>query len=176
MTGIQLIKEEIVNARETFEGTVADILEEHIHKDPGGKALTLAGAYAHLIFSEDMTINRLLQEKPPLYDNEWKDKTGVSAPLPQMGPNWNEEHAMWAKTVKVNLNKLRKYSKAVYAETDKYVGKLKNEDLDKKVNMGEWGEKTIAYLLYAYVIGHTNSLSGEISAIKGVFGVKGYSF
>jgi hypothetical protein len=42
--------------------------------------------------------------------------------------------------------------------------------------MGSWGKQTVAYLLYAYIIAHTNNLAGELSALKGVRGAKGYPF
>lgn len=176
MTALQLIKDELANARETFTGTVGDITAKQLHVDPGGKASTLAAAYAHLIFSEDVTIARLLQKKAPLYEIEWKDRTGASEPLPPMDENWSAANAKWVKQVKVNLDQLNTYAQAVYAATDAYVAGLKDEDLDKEVDLGGWGKKTVAYLLYAFIIAHTNQLSGEISALKGMQGATGYTF
>ncbi len=176
ITALQLIKEELQNARETFEGTVADVTPEQLSKDPGGKALTLGGTYAHLIFSEDAIVHGMLQGKPPLFATTWKDKTGASAPMPPMDEKWEKAHEEWAKTVQIDLPKLRDYSKAVYQATDGYVNSLKDEDLEKEIDLGSWGKKTVAQLLYGFIIGHANSLAGEISVLKGIQGAKGYPF
>jgi len=175
-SALQLFKDELQNARETFEGTVADVNEEQLHHHPGGKALPLGAVYAHLILSEDMTVQMYLQGKEPLYESSWKGKNGVSQPMAAMDENWATNNEKWAKSVKINLNQFRDYSKAVYAATDEYLNSLKEEDLEREVNLGSWGKKTVAYMLYAFVIGHMYSLTGEISALKGIQGAKGYPF
>jgi len=176
LTALKLIKDELKEARESFEGTVADINPDHLHQDPGGKALTLAAAYAHLIFSEDVIIHNLLKHQPALWETSWQAKTGASQPLPAMDKHWSKNHAKWAKTVKVDVTKLKKYAKAVYKTTDKYISGLTNKDLDKIVDLGEWGKKSIASILHGFIIAHTNNLTGEISALKGIRGAKGYPF
>lgn len=176
ITSLQLIKEEIKNAREVFEGTIANLTPELAHKDPGGKAMTIAGAYAHLIFSEDYIIHGMLQEVEPLFKTEFADKTGASALMPNMNnENFPEQHEEWYKNIKLELDKFKAYSQAVFKDTDKYIDTLKNEDLDKEINLG-WANKTVAYLLFAYIAAHMNNLTGEISALKGVLGAKGYAF
>jgi uncharacterized damage-inducible protein DinB len=176
MTTLDLLKAQIKNAREVFDGTANDIQDEHLHINPGGKALTLAATYAHLIFSEDAIVHGILQGKPSLSDTTWKDKTGASVPMPPMDANWQTAHEEWAKTVHVDLEQMKEYAKAVYAETDAYVNSLTESDLDREIDMGSWGKQTVAYLLYAYIIAHTNNLAGELSALKGVRGAKGYPF
>lgn len=175
MTALDLIKEEIKNARELFEGTVADLTEDQLHKDPGGVAIPLGATYAHLIFSEDMTVQTLLQGKTALSESEWKGKV-LSEPMAAMDENWSDNNFKWAKNVRINLQELREYSKAVYAATDEYVNSLKEEDLEKEIDLGSWGKKKLAEMFYSFLIGHTYSLSGEISALKGVQGLKGYPF
>lgn len=176
MTALALLKAQIKNARETFEGTAADILTDHVHKDPGGKAFPLGALYAHLIFSEDVIIQGMLQGKAPLSETSYKGKTGTSEPMPAMDAHWSENNEKWSKTVQVDLQELRAYAQAVYAATDAYVESITDTDLDTLIDLGDWGKKTVAELLYSFVIAHTNSLAGELSAIKGVHGVKGYQF
>lgn len=175
-TALQLLKDEITNARETFDGTMADVTVDMLHKDPGAKAFPLGATYAHLIFSEDAIVHGMLQGKAPLSETTFKDKTGASSPMPAMDENWAVENEKWSKSVKIDLEMMREYAKAVFAATDTYVETLKDEDLDKEVDLGSWGKKTIAYMLYAFVIGHTNSLAGELSVLKGIQGAKGYAF
>lgn len=175
-TALQLIKDELKSARETFEGTVADIVPDQLHKDPGGKAFPLGAVYAHLLFSEDVIVQGMLQGKTPLSQAAWKDKTGASQPMPAMDENWSVAHEKWSKTVQIDLAKLREFAKSVYAATDEYVNNLKDEDLEKEIDLGSWGKKKVADLLSGFIIRHTFSLAGEISVLKGIQGFKGYPF
>ena len=176
LTALQLIKEELKASREVFEGTAADILVKHLHKDPGGKAFPLAATYAHLIFSEDAIVHGMLQGKKSLSETTWKNKTGVDSVMPAMDDNYAKANEKWSKTVKMDLPKFRKYANAVHKATDAYVKKLKNSDLEKEVDLGSWGKRKVVFLLYEYIIGHTYSLAGELSVLKGIQGVKGYPF
>ena len=176
LTALQLIKDLIKDAHETFESTVADIQPKHLQLDPGGKAFPLAGTYAHLIFSEDMIVQQMIQGKPTLYQTTWKDRTGASAPIPAYDQNWETAHHQWAKTVTLDLDQFRQYSQAVYAATDAYVNSLTEADLETEKDLGPMGKRTVANLLYAFVAGHAYSLTGEISVLKGIQGSKGYPF
>lgn len=176
LTALQLIKDELKTARENFSGTVIDITPESIHKDPGGKALPIGALYAHLLMSEDITTHKFLQGKPTLFETDFKDKTGASEIMPPMDQDWEHAHEKWAKTVQIDLLKLKEYEKAVYEKTNLYIDSLSESDLEKEVDLGAWGKKTIVYMLSEFIIGHTFSVTGEISAIKGVHGSKGYQF
>lgn len=175
-TALQLIKSQIKSSREIFEGTAADVLDKDVHKDPGGKALPIGSVYAHLFFSEDAIVQGMMQGKTPLYKSSWKDKTGTDQPMPKMDAEWSVNNEKWARSVKIDLPELRKYGQAVYAATDQYVASLKDEDLEKELDLGAWGKKTIADMLLGFLVGHTFSLAGEISALKGIQGAKGYPF
>lgn len=176
LTALELLKDELKNARETFESTAADIKDEDLHKDPGGLALPLGATYAHLVFSEDVITHTMLQQKMPLFENTWKDKTGASSPMPPMDENYEKANREWAKSVKIDLSQMREYAQAVFAATDEFINSLKDEDLEREVDLGSWGKKTIAFMLSEYIVGHTFSLAGELSALKGVHGAKGYPF
>jgi uncharacterized damage-inducible protein DinB len=176
LTALQLLKEELANAHETFESTAADIKDEHVHKDPGGMAFPLGATYAHLVFSEDAIVSGMLQGKAPLFATDWKDKTGASSPMPAMDENWEKANSEWSKTVQVDLNQMREYAKAVYAATDAYLETLTEEDLEKELDLGPMGKQTVVHVIYSFLVGHANSLAGELSALKGVHGAKGYPF
>ena len=176
LTALQLIKDELKNARETFESTVADVTPEQLHTLPGGKALPLGAIYAHNILSEDAIMQGMIQGKAPLAATSWKDKTGVDKPMPAMDADWSKNNEEWSKSVQIDLPKLREFSKAVYSATDEYVNNLKEEDLEKEIDLGAWGKNTVVHLLYAFIIGHINNMTGEISVLKGIQGAKGYPF
>lgn len=58
------------------------------------------------------------------------------------------------------------------------MAKLKESDLEKEVDLtqvgfGKWSQGAF---LITFLIGHARDIMGEISAIKGVQGAKGYPF
>ncbi len=176
LTALDLLKEELKNAHEVFESTALDIRDEHLHKSPGGVAFPLAATYAHLVFSEDSILHEMLKGEPTLFDTTWKDLTGASQLMPPMDANYTEANKIWANSLKLDFPKFRQYAQAVFKDTEEYLNTLKDEDLEKERDLGAWGKKTVAFLYYEYIIGHTYSLAGELSALKGVHGVKGYPF
>ncbi len=176
LTALELLKEQLQSARELFSGTVADITTDQLHEDPGGKAFPLGATYAHLVFSEDVLVQQMIQHKEPLFKSSMKNKTGADKPMPEWDANWETTNHEWSKTVKIDLEMLKEYEKAVYTATDEYLSSISDEDLDHEVDMGEWGKYTIAKFLSNFIIGHLNNLTGEISVLKGVQGVKGYPF
>ncbi len=175
-TALALIREELKGAHDMLESVVVDIKPEDLQKDPGGKAFPLGSMYAHLIFSEDAIVNGMVQKKTPLFAGEWAAKTGASSPMPAMDADWSVNNEKWSKTVQIDLPALQAYAQAVYAATESYVATLTDEDMEKEIDLGDWGKKKLGLLLAGMVIGHTYSLTGEISAIKGVHGSKGYPF
>lgn len=177
ITAVKVLQGQIKEARETFEGTVADIKKGHLHTTPGGTALPLGSVYAHLLFSEDAIIHGMLKGKAPLLATAWKGKTGASKPMPSFeSTDWPKAHTQWSRTVRIDLPKLRNYAKAVYKATDAYMGSLKEKDLEKQIDLGPMGKRTVLQIINGFLIGHTYSLTGEISVLKGIQGAKGYPF
>lgn len=177
MTALELLKNQMKSAHDTFESTVADIQPENLHVIPKGTALPLGSIYAHLILSEDVLVQSLLLKKQPLFASSWTNKTGIDKPMPSWeSPEWSKENTEWARSVKIDLPQLREYSKAVYAATDEYLNSVKDEDLNTEIDMGVMGKFTLANFIAGLLIGHTFSLTGEISVLKGLQGLKGYPF
>src|SRR5205823_4934874 len=115
------------------------------------------------------------QGKKALFDTEWKGKTGVSEPHPY---EWTTEYPRWLKEVKIDTSKVHKYAKAVFAATEEYVASLSENDLQKRVDLSAYGmgESNVGHVLSAMIIGHANSIMGEISVLKGLQDLKGYPF
>ena len=60
----------------------------------------------------------------------------------------------------------------------KYLNTLTDANLTDDVDFTSWGigMKPLSWAISMVIIGHINNLAGEISAIKGVQGLKGYPF
>jgi hypothetical protein len=177
LTALQLLKDELKAAHDLFESTAADIKDEDLHKSSGGVAFPIGATYAHLVFSEDVILHSMIiGGNEPLYMTTFKDNTGASVPMPPMDENWETANREWSNSVQIDLAKMKEYTKAVFAKTTEYLNSLTDSDLEKEVDLGSWGKKTVAEMFWGFMTAHANQLAGEISALKGVHGSKGYPF
>jgi hypothetical protein len=127
----------------------------------------------HILLSEDYLIYSLLQQKEPLYMSEMKDKTGVEAFVP---PTDKSTFPAWTKNAKIDMEELNAYAEKIFAETEEYVKNLTDEDLQKEADLSVFGmgKSTVAFVIASVITSNLNLHTGEISAIKGVQGLKGY--
>ncbi|MEZ4715757.1 MAG: hypothetical protein R2851_06670 [Caldilineaceae bacterium] len=98
------------------------------------------------------------------------------------GQDWLERAAApgrddWDKQVQIDLDALRAHGQAVYADTDAYIGSLSDADLDQDLDLSAmgFGTQKLGWLL-GIMLSNIQWHTGEISAIKGVQGRKGYPF
>jgi hypothetical protein len=162
-----------------LEGTMADVTSEQAHFAPPGRANPIGATFAHLVCSEDMIINGMLQQRAPLSATSHGNKMGLSEPMPMPGtPDWSESYAAWARRVQVDLPALKAYAEAVYAATDAYLADLADTDLDRELDLTAvgFGKQKLGWMLNLLVLNHIGTETGEISALKGIQGAKGYPF
>ena len=171
MNGIEVMRSQIKASHDIVEGTAADLTDEQCHHKPGGKAHPIGATYVHLATSEDFIIN-MLRGQPPLMAGEWAGKVGASEPPPPFGG----DVFAWANSVKVDLGQAREYAKAVYQNTDDYVASLSDADLDREIDVPGFGKNPLAYYIGIAALIHPANHVGEISALKGVQGARGYPF
>lgn len=156
---------------ELLNMVTADLTSEQAAWIPPGVANPIGAQYAHAICAEDAIVKIVFQGRKPFYLTDWSGKTGVS------DPQWNATFE-WARSVKVDLPSLRAYAGVVAGETEKYITSLSDTDFDTSLDLTAFdvGEQTIGWALHALLIGHLHNMAGEISALKGLQGAKGYPF
>lgn len=154
------------------ESTIEGVSAEQLHWQPTGTALPLAASYAHTVLGEDMFINGKVRGQAPLAATNWAAKTGLSEmpPPPDQGA-WGD----WARRVRVDLPAFREYAKAVYESTDGWLAGLSPVDLDRIVESGFAGPQSVGWICNMMAI-HSANHTGEMAAIKGTQGLKGYPF
>jgi hypothetical protein len=152
---------------------MVDVTPEMAHWQPPGQAHPIGSLYAHMVISEDMLVNGLLQGGAPLYAGPWAGKTGL--PDPENAFNRTVD---WARAARVDLDATRAYAQAVYAATDAYLASLDEAALDRPMDLTQFGmgQMPLGDFVANLVLGHVRDLMGEISALKGVQGAKGYPF
>ena len=172
---IKRLLKDLKDAHTYVEQTMEGVTDEVASFSPGGTANPIAGTYAHLVFSEDFFNQFFLMNTKPLFESDWKDKTGISELQPT---DWQVAYPKWLKTVTIDTSKVHEYAKAVFDSTEKYVATLKDTDLEKSVDMSAFGmgSRSLGDFLGAMIIGHANNIMGEIAVLKGIQGLKGYPF
>ncbi len=172
---VTLLLDQLKEAHSNLDKTLDGVTNEIAAYQPEGKANPIAGTYAHVVMSEDFFVHGLLQGKPTLFDTRWKDKTGASEIQPT---EWETAYPKWLREVNVDIEQMGKYAKAVYAESEKYLESLTDEDLTKDIDMSMFGmgKRTVASVIHAMLISHMNQIIGEVSVLKGIQGLKGYPY
>jgi hypothetical protein len=155
-----------------LDGTIDGVDNELANKQTPGNDNPIGTTYAHHVLAEDAIVNGMLKGVQPLSEGAWKDRTGVSKPMSMSDP---EALADWYQTAQVDIPKVREFAKAVYSTSEEFITNANDDILIKEVDF--WGMKmNTATAFENFVIGHCNSIAGEISALKGVAGLKGYPF
>lgn len=151
-------------------GTIEGLDETSLHAAPGGLAHPIAATLAHLVTGEDRLVLGRAAGKETLSSTTWAGRTGVN-PLPPRG----EGYDVWVRSVRVDLPALKEYAHAVFAAVDEYLAGLTPEDLDRPFEFPPARVQNVGDLLSLAVL-HAANHTGEISAIKGIHGLKGYPF
>ncbi len=168
----QILTEQLQGAHGLLNMTLNGVTPEVASYAPTGMANSIADTYVHIIVSEDWLIHFLLQNKQPLFTSELKDKTGIeSFALPA-----DNAFPAWTKGAKINMEELKAYADKIFAISEAYVKNLTDENLQKEADLSAFGmgKSTVAFVISSIITSNLNLHTGEISAIKGVQGLKGY--
>jgi uncharacterized damage-inducible protein DinB len=95
----------------------------------------------------------------------------ASPPEPERGG----DYLTYYRAIRVDLAALHQYAQAVAAAAQDWLASLAPEDLERRVET-PIGELNLAQLLETFVVWHINAHCGEISALKGCQGARGYPF
>ena len=175
MNAIALLKAQTESAHGNLLAIFGDLSDADAHREPGGRAFSPAANFAHAVSIEDFFVNRVMRGRPPLMDSM---ETGLSSPLPGVTKTWPSDHDTWARALRVDLPTAVEYASHVFAATEIWLEGLSEPDLDAPVNLQMIGiaECPLGLAYNMLVISHGQNLAGEMSAGKGVLGLRGYPF
>ena len=156
----------------TLGQVLSDCSEDALNKSvPGAKINSIASIYAHTVIAEDVIVHAMMQGKPALAQAQgWEAKTGIT--FPGVPPMMTDE---WARALKMNLAPFQEYAAAVFAASDAYVAGLSDAEMERKVQ-GPAGETTVGWFVVNILATHVPQHTGEIAALKGIYGAKGLPF
>jgi hypothetical protein len=173
MNTIELVQYSLGNAFAILGQVTADLTQEQADWIPPGIANPIGGLYWHTISSADRIVHGWVMGEAPLSERDkWQEKVlTVSVPEPEHGG----DYLAYLRAIRVDLPALHEYSKAVAEAAQGWLASLSPEDLERKIDT-PIGELNLAQLLETFVIWHVNAHCGEISALKGCQGARGYPF
>jgi len=173
MNTVELTQYALGNAFDILAQVVADLTQEQADWIPSGCANPIGASYWHAVSGADEVMCRWVLGQEPLHQREgWQTKAlAVSVPEPE-NP---EGYLAWMQTIRVNLPALHEYARATAAALHGWLGSLTPEDLDRTIST-PIGEHNLAQVVETFITWHINAHCGEISALKGCLGAKGYPF
>ncbi len=167
MNGVQTLGASFQAAHNWYSGTVGDVTPEQAKHVPAGVVHPIGELAAHILHTEDGFVS-MLQGAPTIWESEgYGTKLGIAWVFAQ-------DHAV-ARAMQTTPADLAEYAAKVFAKTDAYVASLSDADLDREVEI--FGNKMpIGGALGGLLLANTFAHVGEISALKGLSGAKGYPF
>jgi uncharacterized damage-inducible protein DinB len=161
---IDFIRAQCGSAIEMLERSLEDLDDEIVRWEPGGNANTIGQILAHVISGQDLLIAEKLEATETLHRSGWAEKTGI--PL--------DRTQIWVKDAwQLNLDGFRGYEAAVLDQSRRYLEAMTPADLEREVAWIRGPEQPVSRLFQVIFINHALGHSGEISALKGIRGLKG---
>jgi hypothetical protein len=173
MNTVELVRYSLGSAFDILGQVTADLTQEQADWMPAGIANPIGALYWHTISGADEVVNGWCRGQAPLHQKDgWREKVlAVSVPEPGQG----EDQLAYMRALRVDVPALHEYARAVVEAAQGWLASLTPEDLERELET-PIGKLNVAQMLETFVIWHVNAHCGEISALKGCQGVKGYPF
>ncbi len=127
------------------------------------------GHHGHALYSQDMMVNEHVRQQPKVLETGgFVATTGLAAPEPSMSPEFLSQV--------FDVGALREYAAALFVQTAAFLESASPTDLDRLIAMPPKPPMDAATYLASFGVVHLAEHTGEISALKGVLGLKGLPF
>jgi hypothetical protein len=171
MNTVELLQYGLGNAFAILGQVTDDLTQEQADWTPPGIANAIGALYWHTISSTDYLVHNWCLGQAPLSQTAgWQDKVVVSS-----APEDEGDHGAAMRSVRVDLATMHEYAQVVAGATQSWLSTLSAGDLEQKMDT-PIGELSLAHLVQTFVIWHIDAHCGEISALKGCQGARGYPF
>jgi hypothetical protein len=173
MNTVELVQYSLGNAFGILEQVVADLTQEQADWTPPGIANPIGATYWHTVSSVDEIVCKWIKGEESLRQKGgWQEKV-LTVAVPE--PGHGEDYLAYMQAIRVDIAALHAYSKAVAEAIQCWLASLTPEDLARELET-PIGKLGVGQTLETFVIWHINAHCGEIAALKGCLGVKGYPF
>ena len=156
MDTVELLQFSLGAAFDILGQVTADLTQEQADWRPPGTANSITAVYSHILTYVDYGVQNYFIE---------------GQPQPQTVESRPDE--LWLRDVQADLSELHTYADQVRSKAQEWLSSLTPEDLEPRV-LTTAGEVNVGQAVALFLIWHINAHCGEISAIKGCQGLKGY--
>jgi hypothetical protein len=196
MNTVELIQYSLGFAFEVLEYVVSDLTQEQADWLPPGNAIPIGALYWHTVgyadqlvhewgmapfrhvtFEEWLEARRVkhdlgMGQAPLRHSAGWQEKVVIAlTPENPEDPYWDVRNVR--EGLRVDLPVLHDYARATAQTLQSWVASLTPEDLERTIPT-PIGDYNLGRYLEFFVIWHISVHCGEISALKGCQGLKGY--
>lgn len=163
------LKASFDRAHQLLDGTIADCTPDVLsHKPPCATIAPIGAIYAHVVVSEDILVNEVAGGGTTVIAGDrWGQKLGISDPVPFQTPG--------AVSLIADLTAFREYLKLVLDSAHRFIEAATDEDLRRMVDT-PLGQMPVGTFVATIPATHIPMHMGEIAALKGIQGLKGFQF
>ena len=158
MNTVELLQYSLDTAFGILSQVTADLTQEQIDWQPPGLVNTIGSIYSHILTYVDWFVQDLCIDQKPFPES-------LEAAI--------KDHGM--RHVQADLAELHKSAGTVWKKAQGWLSSLTPADLEiiRNTTVGELNQ---GQMFEIYIIWHINVHCGEIAALKGCQGAKGYPF
>jgi hypothetical protein len=196
MSTVELIHHSLNFAFELLDVLVADLTQEQVDWLPPGTANSIGSIYWHIVAYSDQFVHEWcmapfeqvsyeeyfkaklsnpdlgMGQSPLRYSTGWQEKVVITFPPENLeDPYWDVRNIR--EGLRVDLPALHNYAHATSQTLLSWLTSLTLEDLERPIPT-PIGDHTLGQYLEIFIIWHINVHCGEIAALKGCQGLKGY--
>jgi hypothetical protein len=173
MNAVELIQYSLGNAFGILSQVVTDLTQEQADWAPPGIANPIGATYWHTISSVDDILHIWVRGEESIRQrSDWQEKV-LTTSVPEPGDSG--DYLAYMQAVRVDIEALHAYTEAITEAVQSWLSSLTLKDLERRLET-PIGELDVGQTLETFVIWHINAHCGEIAALKGCLGVKGYPF
>jgi hypothetical protein len=171
MNTVELIQYSLGNAFGILEQVTTDLSQEQADWMPPGIANPIGALYWHTISSVDHIAHGWGMGQAPLSQRDgWQAKVVIAS-----APEDEQDPVAQMRAIRVDLPTLREYTQVILKAVRGWVASLTPQDLERTID-SPIGELNLGQMLETFIVWHVNAHCGEIAALKGCQGSKGYPF
>lgn len=163
MDALTLLREQAAMADGLLTQVFASVTaEQAVWLPPESTVNAIATLFLHLYSSEDRSVQRLQGGRPPLYAiGDWQERLAY------------DPANAWTTPREPDLSAYRAYAGTVRAATVAFLDTLSPDRLSEEVETPR-GKRALGLTLSLMLVLHKMAHTGEISALLGAQGLKGF--
>jgi hypothetical protein len=164
MDALSLLRDQVSMAERLLSDVFSKVTpEQAVWRGEGSTANQIAALFLHIYTGEDRAVQRARDRRPIIETGGWAERLGYNVDAP------------WSPIDRPDLEAYRAYAAEVRAATREYLASVEPSAIEREVDTPR-GKRTVIGMLSLGLTTHKLGHMGEIAALLGCQGVKGFPF